>query len=358
MRTTTKVIALGVAASLAIAQAAPANAAPAPAPAPAAVPIQAQPAPASDAGQIIATIIGVLTILGALAKFAGSSGSGDEGALGNYTPATNGSPSTTNTSKPRVLNRAKLEHEIYLETNRMHASHGLSLLEWLEGARPDLRVWTDWLVAHNEFRHPENDAERNYKQFSENLIPFLNDGDEKQVAAKAVDGWMHSPGHRANILNPDYTWMATGVTFGPEGKGNIAGQRFGGDLFRSHYEEEPEYSAEELEHYAGMIVDAINKRRKAAGLSELAWYRDEQDKAQNHANSYPPGVKFKFAPEVGKHESYKVVPRYNFTGNSIREIENGKWDSDILHAGDTKIGVGIGSTDEVVWRFIYVTMYE
>lgn len=32
------------------------------------------------------------------------------------------------------------------------------------------------------------------------------------VAAKrAVEGWMNSPGHRANILNPDYTLAGTGV---------------------------------------------------------------------------------------------------------------------------------------------------
>ncbi|MFH8984609.1 CAP domain-containing protein [Streptomyces varsoviensis] len=39
-----------------------------------------------------------------------------------------------------------------------------------------------------------------------------------QADAKAVmDTWMHSPGHKANILNPDYKKLGIGVHFGPGG---------------------------------------------------------------------------------------------------------------------------------------------
>jgi uncharacterized protein YkwD len=38
------------------------------------------------------------------------------------------------------------------------------------------------------------------------FLPSVND-----AAKRAVDGWMNSPGHRANILNPDYTLAGTGV---------------------------------------------------------------------------------------------------------------------------------------------------
>lgn len=33
----------------------------------------------------------------------------------------------------------------------------------------------------------------------------------EKVAEAAVKGWMNSPGHRKNILNPDYFWQGTGV---------------------------------------------------------------------------------------------------------------------------------------------------
>ncbi|WP_315095738.1 CAP domain-containing protein, partial [uncultured Cellulomonas sp.] len=35
--------------------------------------------------------------------------------------------------------------------------------------------------------------------------------------AAVVAGWMGSPGHRANILNPDYTQIGVGCTTGPKG---------------------------------------------------------------------------------------------------------------------------------------------
>ncbi len=33
----------------------------------------------------------------------------------------------------------------------------------------------------------------------------------EEVATRAVDGWMESPGHRENILNPTYDRVGTGV---------------------------------------------------------------------------------------------------------------------------------------------------
>ncbi|NDZ83051.1 CAP domain-containing protein, partial [Streptomyces sp. SID10853] len=36
-------------------------------------------------------------------------------------------------------------------------------------------------------------------------------------AAAVMDSWMHSPGHRANILNCDFTTLGVGVHFGAGG---------------------------------------------------------------------------------------------------------------------------------------------
>jgi uncharacterized protein YkwD len=36
----------------------------------------------------------------------------------------------------------------------------------------------------------------------------------EQVAEEAVNGWMSSPGHRENILNPQYTYSGLGVARG------------------------------------------------------------------------------------------------------------------------------------------------
>jgi uncharacterized protein YkwD len=37
-------------------------------------------------------------------------------------------------------------------------------------------------------------------------------------AEKALDGWMHSRGHRTNILNPDFTEMGAGYAIDGAGR--------------------------------------------------------------------------------------------------------------------------------------------
>ena len=40
------------------------------------------------------------------------------------------------------------------------------------------------------------------------------------TAAQVVEGWMNSPGHRANILDPDYTELGVGLAIGENRKGH------------------------------------------------------------------------------------------------------------------------------------------
>ncbi|MFF7844620.1 CAP domain-containing protein [Streptomyces ossamyceticus] len=49
----------------------------------------------------------------------------------------------------------------------------------------------------------------------------------QRSAAEVVEGWMNSPGHRANILKPDFTHMGVGFT-GGGGAGTYWTQLFGG----------------------------------------------------------------------------------------------------------------------------------
>jgi len=50
---------------------------------------------------------------------------------------------------------------------------------------------------------------RREKELNGNTTPYLPLVEE--AASAAVRGWMNSPGHRANILNPDYTLSGTGA---------------------------------------------------------------------------------------------------------------------------------------------------
>ena len=46
--------------------------------------------------------------------------------------------------------------------------------------------------------------------------PYLESA--QKVAEAAVKGWMNSPGHRRNILNPDYNYQGTGVAVSKDKK--------------------------------------------------------------------------------------------------------------------------------------------
>jgi uncharacterized protein YkwD len=49
-----------------------------------------------------------------------------------------------------------------------------------------------------------------YREIGENLAKLLIH-DAQNVVSYAVDGWMSSPGHRANIMNADYDEIGIGV---------------------------------------------------------------------------------------------------------------------------------------------------
>ena len=45
----------------------------------------------------------------------------------------------------------------------------------------------------------------------------LNHGrSEEEIAENLVVSWMHSPGHRANILSRDYSYVGNGVALDPK----------------------------------------------------------------------------------------------------------------------------------------------
>ncbi|MGD0565935.1 MAG: CAP domain-containing protein [Candidatus Goldiibacteriota bacterium] len=65
-------------------------------------------------------------------------------------------------------------------------------------------------VGENLAMHQEGVEENGVKSY------FLKSVDE--TAKILVEGWMESPGHRENILNPDYTMVGTGVAVSDDKK--------------------------------------------------------------------------------------------------------------------------------------------
>ena len=58
------------------------------------------------------------------------------------------------------------------------------------------------------------------------FVSVDNGRNKKRLARARVDGWMKSPGHRANIMNRDYRYIGVGVA--RSGGDVYATQNFGG----------------------------------------------------------------------------------------------------------------------------------
>ncbi len=81
-------------------------------------------------------------------------------------------------------------------------------------------AFSDDMARRGFFAHTDPDGKSPWDRAAKRGVKNL--GGENiargQADAKAVmDTWMHSPGHKANILNCDYKKLGVGVHFGPGG---------------------------------------------------------------------------------------------------------------------------------------------
>ncbi|MEG1795606.1 MAG: CAP domain-containing protein, partial [Clostridium sp.] len=95
------------------------------------------------------------------------------------------------------------------------------------------------MLQHNYFAHntpslnnasPMDLATKYFKyntnSYGENLFYSQGYSESTTTAKYLVDQWMNSPGHRANILNANWTKMSAGVVFSSEGNWAYATQHF------------------------------------------------------------------------------------------------------------------------------------
>ena len=133
--------------------------------------------------------------------------------------ASSGSQGTSPAAAPTVYDQAYFTREMisaFNETNAERENSGLKLLVWNEksAAAADLRA----KEAAQVFSHTRPDGSAWYTAdpdtlYGENLARGYKTG------KAAVAAWMQSPGHKANILNPEYTSVSFG--YGITAKGSI-----------------------------------------------------------------------------------------------------------------------------------------
>jgi uncharacterized protein YkwD len=131
----------------------------------------------------------------------------------------------------------ELERKVFQLTNDTRQEHDLMPLDEDDTLTAIARAHSDDMLENNYFSHVSPDGE----SLKDRVVPAYSRAlsrageniwgghgfdytDSALMARVIVDGWMSSPGHRANILNPNYNYMGVGVS--AKGKEVRATQNF------------------------------------------------------------------------------------------------------------------------------------
>ena len=141
------------------------------------------------------------------------------------TPAT---PAPEENSDEAILNNMKPAMTDY--TNQYRKAHGLSPVTESEDLNNSAQAWANHLAETGAFEHDTMTCNNNRQCMSENIAitgPYQED-----PAKNTVDRWYKSPGHKANMLNPDASEIGHGTAYMDKGewRGNyVEVQRFWND---------------------------------------------------------------------------------------------------------------------------------
>lgn len=118
----------------------------------------------------------------------------------------------------------ELEKSIYRLTNEVRRKQGLSTLTWERSLCAVARAHSTDMLVRGFFSHVNPDGESPHERtVSGYRFPLVmsgeniwsgtghDPGDTRLLAQIIVNNWMSSPGHRQNLLHPDYTDIGVGV---------------------------------------------------------------------------------------------------------------------------------------------------
>lgn len=113
------------------------------------------------------------------------------------------------------------EQQLVDLVNQARASEGLAPLTVLEPLTAGARAWSADMAARGVLEHDQLQILPGCRGAGEN-IAYMSA--RPNLVQEMFNGWMSSPGHRANILRPEFT--ALGVGFASKGNLTYGTQRF------------------------------------------------------------------------------------------------------------------------------------
>jgi uncharacterized protein YkwD len=124
----------------------------------------------------------------------------------------------------KIQHLKAIEKEVLRLTNEARRKHHLLALDSDNDLTVTARAHSDDMLKRDFFDHVNPDGASLKDRFPGAQVPAARAGeniysssgldisDVKLAARVMVDGWMASPGHRQNLLNPDYTHLGVGVS--------------------------------------------------------------------------------------------------------------------------------------------------
>ena len=96
--------------------------------------------------------------------------------------------------------------------NRDRANHGVTTMSIQTGLMAKAQAWADYLASAGNLQHSQlaEGVDPGWRMLGENV------GFGPSVEAVEV-AFMNSPGHRTNILNPEFNWAGAGVSVSGNG---------------------------------------------------------------------------------------------------------------------------------------------
>lgn len=139
-------------------------------------------------------------------------------------PSTSSDEAASSLSIRRIREIESLEQQCLDEVNQVRRNRKLARLDFYDHLLPVAREYSRRMAEERFFSHSDPDgrtvrervdgADIRWRMVGENLA--YSNGYINPVAA-SLHGWMDSPGHRRNILDPDFRLTAIGAWIDSDG---------------------------------------------------------------------------------------------------------------------------------------------
>jgi len=144
------------------------------------------------------------------------------------------------TANPSAANMGSISASILCLLNAERTAKGLSALKGNGKLAKAARAWANAMVARRFFSHDSGSStplsrikKTGYVRGNWSIGENIAWGSGALATARAiVNGWMHSPGHRANILHGSFKEIGIGIRIGAPGQGLSGGATYVTDFGR------------------------------------------------------------------------------------------------------------------------------